>query len=177
VIVVGHVFVDETKDRGYVVAAAVVMSEAVVAARQTMRGLILPRQRRIHFHKESDARRHKILTAIAGLDVEVIIYDATSYANAKNARDACLVQLIADLAELKAERVVPELDDSNVRSDQRILYRQVVAEGRRGTLTYHHMRAHEEILLTIPDAIAWCWARGGHWRTRIGLSVIEVRRV
>jgi hypothetical protein len=64
VIVSGHVFVDETKERGYFVAAAVLLPTNVAGARQTIRGLVLPRQRRIHFHKEKDARRNLILPSI-----------------------------------------------------------------------------------------------------------------
>ena len=30
-------------------------------------------------------------------------------------------------------------------------------------------------LLTVPDAIAWCWARGGAWRERIQPVVRYVR--
>lgn len=173
----GHVFVDESKERGYFVAAAVVLPNNVADARQTIRSLILPRQRRIHFHKENDARRNKIVAAITGLGAEVLIYDACAHDDVKKARDACLIRLVTDLAEIKAERVVLELDESNVRSDQRILYSRVGAEGIRGTLSYYHMRAYEESLLTLPDAIAWCWAKGGHWRTKVESFVTEVRRV
>lgn len=172
-----HVFVDETKERGYFVAAAVVLPNNVAAARQTMGGLILPRQRRIHFHKENDARRDKIVAAIVGLGVEVVIYDACAHADVKSARDACLVRLVTDLAELKAERVVLERDDSNIKSDQRILYSRVCAEGLRDTLNYYHQRAHEECLLTIPDAIAWCWAKRGPWRAKVESLVTGVREV
>jgi hypothetical protein len=98
-----HVFVDETKERGYVVAAAVVLPSELAATRQAIRPLILPGQRRIHFSHESDPRRRKILDTIIDLGVSAMIYDGTSYPNKKRVR----------------------------------------------------------------DAIAWCWARGGHWRTRV----------
>jgi hypothetical protein len=38
---------------------------------------------------------------------------------------------------------------------------------RSDTLRYEHRRAAAEQLLTLPDAIAWCWAKGGDWRRRI----------
>jgi hypothetical protein len=39
------------------------------------------------------------------------------------------------------------------------------------------MRAYEESLLAIPDAIAWSWAKGGHWRARVSEIVTDVRKV
>ena len=38
------------------------------------------------------------------------------------------------------------------------------------------MRANDELLLCLPDAIAWCWAKGGHWRTRITTAVRAHRK-
>lgn len=33
------------------------------------------------------------------------------------------------------------------------------------------------MLLAVPDAIAWCWAKGGQWRDRVQLLVTEVRLI
>lgn len=51
------------------------------------------------------------------------------------------------------------------------------AEGRRHNLRYEHRRAKTELLLTVPDAIAWCWARGGHWKRRIEPVITTVKQV
>ena len=34
-------------------------------------------------------------------------------------------------------------------------------------LQYGHLRAAEESLLALPDAVAWCWAEGGVWRQAV----------
>jgi len=44
-------------------------------------------------------------------------------------------------------------------------------------LRYEHRRASSEVLLALPDAVAWCWAKGGDWRRRIAPAVTEVRTV
>jgi hypothetical protein len=44
-------------------------------------------------------------------------------------------------------------------------------------LRYEHQRASAEQLLAIPDAIAWCWVKGGHWRRQIEPAVTSVRTV
>ena len=51
------------------------------------------------------------------------------------------------------------------------------AAGRRETLRYEHRRASTDLALAIPDAIAWCWAKGGDWRRRIEPVVTNVREV
>ena len=169
-----HVFVDETQQRGYLLVAAAVESAGLHTARRVLHDLVLPGQRRLHMQKESDPRRRQILSALVGLvDVQVLIYDATRHRSAKTARPACLTRLVADLAKSGASRLV----ESVVLADQRVLYRQVHAEGIAEALRYDHLRAHQEILLALPDAVAWSWAKGGRWRAAVRQLVAEVREV
>lgn len=137
----------------------------------------MPRQRSIHFKSESEPRRHKIVDTIIALGVRTTIYDAGAYPSDQQARRACLLRLVEDLAQINAERLVLELDDAAVQADREVLYAQCHAAGIARTLRYDHMRAHEECLLSIPDAIAWCWARGGAWRTKVQGLVTEIQRV
>jgi hypothetical protein len=62
--------------RGYLLAAAHVRPEQLDSARKSMRGLLLPRESRIHFCTEQDARRRWILSRIRELDISVRIYAA-----------------------------------------------------------------------------------------------------
>lgn len=172
-----HVFVDESKAQGYLVAAVAVHPAELSAARQIFNGLILPGQRRIHFHKEKNSRRQEILSAIIRLRAQAVIYRADSYRSQKAAREACLAELIASLSKINARRLILERDDSTFRADQQQLYREVRETGIADTLRYDHMRAHEECLLAMPDAIAWCWARGGRWRSEAQRVVTEIRQV
>src|SRR6184192_915020 len=129
--VTGHVFVDESKRGGYLVTAAVLPSN-LGRARQAVRGLILPGQRRLHFTHESDNRRKQILDVIAELRPTVTIYDGSAH-DRRRQREACQ------------------------------------------TLEYRHHRAHEEPLLAIPDALPWCWQRGGPWKARAKDFVADVK--
>lgn len=60
-----HVFVDETKRRGYLLVASVVVPGDLDPIRRTLRGLVLPGQRRLHMKDESESRKRSIATAIA----------------------------------------------------------------------------------------------------------------
>lgn len=172
-----HAFVDETMRGGYYMAAALMVPKDLARVRKAISALLLSGQRRIHFNTERDSRRRQILSTIVELQPEVVIYDASGHRDDRAARQACLEALVDDLAARRAHRLVIERADSLLTNDQRILYARVHKTGCADTLTYVHQRTHEEPLLTIPDAVAWCWTKGGHWRSTISQIVARVDRV
>jgi hypothetical protein len=172
-----HAFADEAKAHGYIMVAALLAPTKLAPARQSIKALIMPGQRRIHFQKESNGRRKQILDTVATLGVEAIIYDGSRHKANKPARDACLARLITDLVDLKAEQLILETEEGALRSDKALIFGQLRSGGDGNALRYAHMRAYEESLLAIPDAIAWSWAKGGHWRARVNEIVTNVRRV
>ncbi|MCA1675934.1 MAG: hypothetical protein LC799_28430, partial [Actinobacteria bacterium] len=172
----GHVFIDETKQRGYLLVASVVVAGDLDPLRKIIRGLILPGQRRLHMKDENDRRKHAIASAIIGTDIRVTVYDAARrYRNERERRAACLRAVVNDAAARAHMVLVLEQDDSLLSWDNQHLIEFTRAAGCRYTLRYQHRRATDEHLLAIPDAIAWCWAKGGDWRSRIQPAVIDVR--
>jgi hypothetical protein len=95
--------------------------------------------------------------------IQVMLYDATAFRDDKLGRDAAIARLADDAAAMGATRLVLELDDSVLMSD-RLIINERLAKADCYDLRYVHQRAYEECLLAIPDAVAWSWARGGHWR-------------
>jgi len=87
----GGTYVDETKRRGYLLVAAVVLPPDLDSVRKVLRGLVLPGQRRLHMKDENDQRRRSIATAIAVSGVTATIYDAGRRyrTNASDAQRAC----------------------------------------------------------------------------------------
>ena len=53
----GHVFIDESKRRDYLLGAGVVIPDELDAIRKVLRGLILPGQRRLHMKDANDGRK------------------------------------------------------------------------------------------------------------------------
>ena len=97
-----------------------------------------------------------------------MVFDAgDAYPSELDARQACLRGVISYADYAGATRLVLERDDSLLAWDARRLWEITGEVGCRDTLRYSHARASEELLLAIPDAIAWCWAKGGDWRRRI----------
>lgn len=172
-----HLFVDETKHRGYVLVATAVIPDDLDLIRKMLRGLVLPGQRRLHMKDESDPRRRSIATAIAVSGVTATVYDAgRRYRNERERRAACLHALVVDAAQRSDAMLVLEQDDTLMASDRKLIYR-ATREANCADLRYEHRRAAAEQLLALPDAIAWCWAKGGDWRRRIEPVITEVREV
>lgn len=147
-----HAFVDETTVRGLLVVAAVLEPRDLAPSRVAMRSLLLPRQSRLHSVQERDARKGQILPTVTDLCVRVSSYDASRFRDPRAARRAS-EQIVADLAEPPAHRLVIEQDDSLLRSDQETLYRAARASGVEGQLVYEHLSPRMEPLLWIPDAV------------------------
>ena len=114
-----HVFVDESKANGLLMAAIRCPSAEVNEHRRTMAGLLMPRERRIHFTKESPARRRKILAVIGEIGLAARLYQAER--NDVAARRSCLSALARDIAG-SAERLVVERDESTVTVDKQVLF-------------------------------------------------------
>jgi hypothetical protein len=172
-----HVFVDETKRRGYLLVASAVVTGDLAPTRRMLRGLVLPGQRRLHMKDESDSRKRSIATAIAVSGIQATIYDAgRRHRTERERRAECLRSLVVDLAAQDVAMLVLEQDDTLVDSDRKLLY-SATRDAGRADLRYEHQRAASEQLLALPDAIAWCWAKGGDWRRRIEPVVTDVRTV
>jgi len=158
-----HIFVDESRPHKgpyYVIAATVVASD-LATTRKAMRSLLSKGQQRIHFTDESDSRRRKILTAIASTGSKSMIYCA----NGKNdvqARYRCISQLVRDLPDIGASRMILESRESQDRRD----HKWIVKARRESGYHFHfiHDKPKSEPLLWIPDAVGWSYGKKGAWR-------------
>jgi hypothetical protein len=168
-----HAFVDETKEKTYVIAAAILNVAALDRTRSTMRAQLLRGQSHLHFVREKPARRGQILSAILACGVVIDIYDASG-CDPRKAREVCLKELVGDLAQARAQHLVIERDDSLLKVDQRVLYSAVRGHQVQDTLAYRHEAKRSEPLLWIADAAAWCWTHPD-WRQRLAPIVRNIR--
>lgn len=174
----GKVFIDESKDRDYLLVAGVVLPGDLDEIRKAMRALVMSGQRRVHMKKERDPRKKTIAALICEASVQATVYDAGRDRRAElDARAACLRALVVDAAARRDTMLVLDQDDSLIDWDRRQLYVVTREIGCADVLRYEHRRAAADPLLSVPDAIAWCWARGGEWRRRIEPVVTAVRQV
>lgn len=145
------------------------------ALRYVIRGLLLPGQRYLHMIKENDGRKRTIARSLVAAEVRATVYRATSprLRNDRYRRAACLRALVEDHTTAET-KVVLDQDDTMLNWDNQRLIEYTRQAGCHDTLHYEHLRAHSDVLLAIPDAIAWCWARGGAWRQLISPTVSAV---
>jgi hypothetical protein len=119
-----------------------------------------------------------IIEAICEAGVSATVYDAgRRYPSELEARAACLRAVIEDLADGQQTLLVLEQDDSLLRWDKQRLIEYTRDSGCRSAFRYEHRRAKADLMLCVPDAVAWCWARGGWWKQRIADVVADVRRL
>lgn len=157
-----HVFVDETKAHDYVMVATTVLPSDVNGARKNLRGLLLPRQERLHFTHERPQRRRQLMAAMCELNVQVHVYVAETRDHASG-RHACMKSLLDDALVHHAQLLTIERDESVEHEDRRLIAERFRREP--DPPRYRHVTAKEEPLLWISDAVAWCYQRGGEWRS------------
>jgi hypothetical protein len=159
---VSVLFIDESKSKKYWIVAVEIEENSLPKLRQRLRNLVLPGQRSIHFQKESDRRKRQLLTEFSKFEFRVIVVQSPLADNLSARRD-CLSRLLVRLPETDVSRVVLERDDSILNFDKQIFRDYQSSTG--AIFGYQMAYRHEEPLLWLPDAIAWCIQRGGAWRS------------
>ena len=171
-----HVFVDESQRVRYTICAAVVSPDDLRAVRRRLRGMLLPRQGRLHFVNESPQRRRVLLDAMRELPVRTRLY--TSAEKEPIARQRAMDALLVDMLALGGQRLVIECRESSQDERERRLIAAAVQRGMAPPdLSYGHCRAREEPLLWVSDAVAWAYGAGSHWRLRAHSLIDHVQDV
>lgn len=170
-------FVDESQ-RGprYLMGAALIDPRDLAAARARLRAMLLSGQRRLHFNQERPPRRRSLLSAMSDLDVRVMLYESTE--KQETARQQIMASLLADLVALGCKRIVIESRNYSQNDKERRAIATAIRLGHApADLVYDHMRAHEEPLLWVADAVAWAYGARGEWQPRVAGLIDHVRRV
>ncbi len=171
-----HAFVDESQRGPYLVSAVLIDPRELAETRTRLRAMLLSGQRRLHFAQERPPRRRSLLSAMSGLSVRVRLYESTE--KEEIARQLSMARLLADLVAMRGQRVVIESREASLDLRER---RQIAMAVQAGTapasLVYNHLRAHEEPLLWVADAVAWAYGARGEWRPRVAGLIDHVRYV
>lgn len=167
-----HLFVDESKAKGYVMAIASIEATQVEAARRALRSLRLGGQTSLHFKRESARRRRRILATLAttGWSAHIV---SSQHSRHDLARADCLSQLVEFASSVDAGQMTLELDASVERFDRQTLFRLMAQRSPRKSLPYQLVARTHEPGLWAADAIAWSYARGGEWQLRLGPLLSE----
>lgn len=159
-----RVYVDESKARGYYVAATAAAVGDVRDCERALRELLLPGQRRLHFKSESGSRRRQILSRMCALEVRVGVWVVRQLPD-REARPLSLGSLVGAAARAGVGQLVIERDASLESADRRLVA-DVLRRHEAKSLEYRHAAPHEHPLLWVSDAVAWCYSNGGDWIRR-----------
>lgn len=159
-----HVFVDESKAGDYLLAAATVARGDLTKARGHVKSLRHRGSSSIHMRTESDQSKRRIIDGLIDFKFETMMVVGRRDGPELDRRRDCLATVARHCALMGAARLVIERDDSLVSHDRQSL----VTEARRlDTMPeYVWLARNEEPLLWVSDAVAWCYAKGGQWRSR-----------
>lgn len=171
-----RVYVDESKARGYYLAAAAIQPSERAGTDRAIRGLLKPGQRRIHFKSESDPRRRELLAEFSRIALRATVYQAKGVSD-REGRKLCLTALVADMVTGGATELFVEQDDSLLLPDRRLIRDELARDAALDQLVYRHLRPADYPLLWVSDAVAWCHQAGGDWLRRVQPLVTEVKRL
>lgn len=170
-----RVYVDECKAKGYYIAAAVVMPHDATALDKSIRQLNRPGQRRIHFTKESDSSKRKLISEVTRMGLTVVVYQVKGQPD-RAARPLCINALVDDLVSAECAHLILERDASLEKADRQMI---AAALDRNGgyALRYEHTAPNDHALLWISDMVAWCCYKGGEWLRRVQPMIADIRSV
>lgn len=166
-------FVDESVRASYYLVAVVVEPAHLAASRALLRGLRLPGERRLHFQSEGNVRRSTVLSALQQVEARAWVY--VGRGKPESVRASAFAVLAADLANVSGSRLAIESRGEALdRVDRFVVAR---SSGRVSATAYEHLLPHEEPLLWLADAIAWCYGAGARWRPRVDAFITRVVQV
>ena len=167
-----EIYIDECKSKNYLLVGFVVAEKDALRLRALLRKLLLPGQRSIHFHQEGSRRRKQILQIMLAQELQCVAITVKGRTG-KTSRNASIKALASHRVSRGFVRLVFELDESSLDSDNRVLNDFTYSKKLRGNLTWSHIVRHQEPLLWVADAVAWCLNRGGDWERMVRPMIIE----
>lgn len=161
--------------RCYILAAVLVPPNQVGQVRKDTRALLLPGQRELHCKKEKEVRRRLLADTVGSwTSTEAQIYVRRYDYGAESARHACMAALVGDLLARKANRLVIDSREEQDHFDVRTVTQALRSHRAGVNLTYKHIESTSEILLGLPDLVAWCYGAGRGWRERVERLITRV---
>lgn len=161
-------FSDESKERGYRMAAVVVRSAVVARVRQDCRTWAAPQSRRFHARKESDHRRKEALSKLSlmGDELSVVIVERVARVREAELRESVLLGLAKWASENGVSRWIIELDEPAQKADNRALSNFSKSTGAP-EFEYLHLAGTDDPILWAADLATWAWTKGGRYRDKI----------
>jgi hypothetical protein len=161
-------YIDESIRAGhYHLCAVLVPSSRSAAVTRIVRQLAHPHPH-IHMQKRNDRERLEYVREVARM--RLTAYVTAERGSARPSRDAALRLLTSHLLRTDVAAMTVESCGQDA-ADRRIL-RDIL--GANAAMRYE-FRDKSELLLSLPDVVAWAHPRGRKWRDALGDTVTVLR--
>jgi len=155
-------YVDESQpdpraDPGaYLLAAAMLPTEDLQAARAAVRSLLLRGQRKLHWRDENEQRRKLLTAAVADIEaLHLVVVRVDLQASSERRRRLCLRRLLCELDAAGVAQVHLEAREARQNGRDLQLLGALRAQQAIGpTIRMHHQPGPSEPLLWMPDLVA-----------------------
>lgn len=145
----------------YILAAALMDADAAEDVRKTLRGLLVPGQRKLHWRDEPAPRKALIAERIASLDALhlIVVRDDRRGESSERRRRKCLERMAWELDQRGVVRFVAESREAtqNVR-DMRVFNVMRSSRAISSRLRLFHEPGPAEPVLWLADAVAGAYA-------------------
>ncbi|WP_063060773.1 hypothetical protein [Nocardia sienata] len=165
----------------YIVAAALIEEGDVQLVRKAMSDLLLPGEKKVHWHGSSEVRRGELIQAVAELPIcgISVVYHAEGTKD-RRGRRKCLECILPHLALLDCSGITLESRGTQDASDRDILHKFRARKVIDDSLRIHHEIGRAEPVLSVPDIIC-----GAVVQQRVGnptyldvlCSVVEIHEI
>lgn len=159
-------FIDESKATRYLFALCLLEPRYLAGTRKILVQNLLAGQRSIHFRKESNRRRTQLIRKFLKLDIRIVVF-IEKRAPSVNSRNLLIRQICEQSRHFKITELVIELDQSSFNDDVKHL------NEIRPAFIWDYRERHQEPILWVADAVAWCVNRGGEWERMVRPMIIE----
>ena len=154
-------YLDECKQKPFLLVGFLLPQVDSQKVRKQLSALRMPGQRSIHFKLESPRRRREILSLLNAMKCEVFVVKCFE----SKAPRGHAINTFLERNDFKA--FVFELDETTRFRDHELF------RGHEKSRTWDHRQRHEEPLLWVADAVAWCVNRGGEWERMVRPMIVE----
>lgn len=159
-------YVDECKQRPFLLVGYALGNYEQHSMRKRLRGMLLPSQRSLHFKAENLRRKKAIIDLLLTADCKLVVVKCQTKSHV-SARMCALASLVDSSTALDSKSIVIELDETvRLRDHEFLKHQESVKE-------WDHRERHQEPLLWVADAVAWCVNRGGDWERLVRPMIVE----
>jgi len=135
-----------------------------------MSSQLLSGQRSIHFSKESVRRRKIVISAIEKVNPQIVMVRALTKETVET-RMLLIREIVNVAVAKKLDFLTFDLDETTLFKDRLVLKLETIKLKRQ--IFWDHKMRHEEPLLWVADAVAWCVNRGGEWERMVRPMIVE----